>query len=687
MANKGTRKLNWGILGTGSISHALAKALGDSDTGVLHAIASRSMDKAKDWAAKYGISKAFCSYDDLINDPDVDAIYIALPNSDHALWTIRAANAGKHILCEKPLAINHSQLMVMLEACRRNKVFFMEAFMWRCHPGTQNWISLLKQGTIGDIRMIDAQFSFNLNGNSEHSRMNNELGGGGIMDVGCYCLSAARLIAGIASGQDFSDPITLNAYGKVGISGVDEWAAAILKFPNDVIATVSSGIQLNQKNELRVWGSSGHMVIPSPWFADGRVIVSKDGQAPEEITHPSTKNLYTHEVDMLGTCVRESRLEAYAPSMTWADSLSQQKSLDLWRKTVGVKFDCEAPESIWLQKPFSGNDLTVQKGHNMVYGTIEGINKPISKVIMGTMSISIQDMSFTCAMMDDYFERGGNCVDTAFVYGANVQKGFGKWLALRGVREKMVILGKGAHTAFTHRPFEDPGCDPTTLTKELLVSLEQMGVEYMDLYCMHRDNPLIPVGEFVDVLNEHYNAGRIRSFGGSNWTIKRIEEANAYARTNGKKGFTLLSNNFSLAQWNEPMWGNCVSSSDEASREWLKQAGMPLFAWSSQASGFFTGKFRRGNNQGEAAEVARVWFNDSNFERMKRAEELAAEKGCSSNQIALAYVLNQPFEVYALIGPRTIEETRTSLKALNITLTESELAWLNLAGASTLVHA
>jgi aryl-alcohol dehydrogenase-like predicted oxidoreductase len=200
----------------------------------------------------------------------------------------------------------------------------------------------------------------------------------------------------------------------------------------------------------------------------------------------------------------------------------------------------------------------------------------------------------------------------------------------------------------------------------------------LDIYFMHRDNLNIPVGEFVECLNEHYRAGRIRTFGGSNWTTERLAEANAYAASHGLVGFAASSPNFSLAVWNEPMWSDCLSATDPASRQWYEKNDLALFAWSSQASGFFTGRFKPEDQATADPEVVRTWFNEANFLRLSRAQELAAAKGVSATQIALAYVLCQPINIYALIGPWTIEEMRSSLLALEVKLTPAELRYLNL---------
>jgi aryl-alcohol dehydrogenase-like predicted oxidoreductase len=193
---------------------------------------------------------------------------------------------------------------------------------------------------------------------------------------------------------------------------------------------------------------------------------------------------------------------------------------------------------------------------------------------------------------------------------------------------------------------------------------------------MHRDNPEVPVGEFVDVLNEHQKAGRLRLFGGSNWSIARVTAAHQYAKQHRLSGFAACSNNFSLARMVSPVWDGCISASDPASRQWFKETQTPLLAWSSQARGFFTD--RAAPDRMDDPELVRCWYAPDNFRRRERAVALARQKGVSPIAIAAAYVLHQPFPTFALIGPRTVQETGSSMTAFAVGLTEEDLAWLNL---------
>jgi aryl-alcohol dehydrogenase-like predicted oxidoreductase len=229
------------------------------------------------------------------------------------------------------------------------------------------------------------------------------------------------------------------------------------------------------------------------------------------------------------------------------------------------------------------------------------------------------------------------------------------------------VLVKGAHT---------PLCTPDFLTHQLHESLERLETDYADIYMMHRDNLEIPVGEFVDVLNEHHHAGRIKAFGGSNWTLARLQEAEAYAAKKGLQKFSCVSNNFSLARMVAPVWDDCMSATDPAFKKWITESKTSLLAWSSQARGFFTD--RAHPDKKEDSELVRCWYSDDNFQRRERAIELARKKGVQPINIALAYVLAQPIPVFALIGPRQLSETVSTFKGLSVKLTPNEVAWLNL---------
>lgn len=657
-------KLRWGILGTGMIARKFASALAESTTGDLVAVGSRNRDTAEAFGDEFNVPGRYADYQSLLDAPDVDAVYISTPHPVHAEWAVKAADAGKHILCEKPLTLNASEAMAVIDAARRSDVFLMEAFMYRCHPQTAKLVELIRDGTIGEVKMIQASFGFHAGFNPEGRLLNNELGGGGILDVGCYPVSMSRLVAGAALGRDFANPVEVKAAGHLGVTRVDEYAAAILRFENDIIAQVATGVQLGMENVVRVFGTKGSIFVPSPWFCGERtkIHVYRHGEEPTEVVVEAEAGIYTMEADTVAANIQ--RRQAPSPAMSWDDTLGNMRTLDLWRAGIGMIYDIEQPDANY--PTIDHRPLAVRPGHPMQYGEIDGVGKPVSRLVMGVMlGGATFALPHASVLFDDFFSNGGNCFDTAHIYGIADQI-LGQWIANRGIRDQVVILGKGAHTPF---------CTPEHLTSQLLESLERMKTDYIDLYIMHRDNPDVPVGEFVDVLNEHKKAGRIRAFGGSNWTLDRVQEANDYAARRGLTGFAAVSNNFSLARMIEPPWAGCVSSSDPESRKWFEKTRIPLMAWSSLGRGFFV----RGNSEDTSDPgLVACWYSEDNFQRLERARELGAAKGVPAVCVALAYVLRQTFPTFALIGPETLDELHTSLAGLGVELTADEMRWLNL---------
>lgn len=654
----GMSKLRWGILSTGRIAHRLASALKTSKTGTLTAVASRDLGKAQAFAKEFPGATAYGSYDDLLADANVDAVYIATPHPAHAKWAIRAARAGKHILCEKPAAMNEAEVQAILDAVKEHGVFFLEAFMYRCHPQTAQLVELIRSGAIGQVQLIECSFAFNAGYDPNSRLFANALGGGGLLDVGCYCVSMARLLAGAATGQDSAEPIRVKAVGRLDErEGTDLYTSAVLEFPGNILANLFTAVQVNHDNHVRVFGSEGRITVTQPWFAGSKgakIIVQKNGAKPQELKTESKLDLYGYEIDLVEKYHTAGQVPS--PAMTHADTLGNARVIDAWRQEIGLVYQAEKPTN--LLQPIWGDALEGRKGARVEAAPFPGLTKPMSRLVMGGMSARTLAGQM---VLDDYFERGGNAFDTAFIYGS-ADEALGHWMKSRGVREDVVLIAKGAHT---------PNCTPEGLTRELFASLEKLQTDRAELYIMHRDNLEVPVGEFVTVLNEHLRAGRFQAFGGSNWTIERIEEANAYAAANGLIGFSVLNNQMSLARMVDPIWAGCLSVSDPESRAWLERNQFPVLAWSSQARGFFT-------DRSPDEELTRCWFAPDNFERKKRAAELARKKGVEEINVALAYVLTQPFPVWTLIGPATCGEVRSSLRALKVELTLAERQWLNL---------
>ncbi|MGP4726865.1 aldo/keto reductase [Agrobacterium deltaense] len=659
--------IRWGIIGPGTIARTFADGIAHSRTGRLEAIATRNPDKP-------GLAEAFAGariiegYNALLADPDIDAVYIATPHTGHAEWAIKAIRAGKNVLVEKPIALSAYDADAIFHEAKKAGVFAGEAYMYRLHPQTSKLLELVKARAVGDIRIIRSSFGFNMGSfRADHRLFANETAGGGILDVGGYPVSMVRMIAGAVDGKPFAEPEKVSGAAHLGQSGVDEWASAVLKFANGIVAEVSCSIMAAQDNVLRIIGSEGRIEVKDFWFAaghkggTGRIDIIR-GDKVETIELPEDRWLYSFEVDAAGEAIRQGKKEFDAPGMAWEDSLGNLRVMDQWRASVGLEYSIEKATSrvanIAGGKVVAGNAVPKRQ--------IPGLAKPASVVALGFEFFpNFPSASLT---LDAFYEAGGNLFDTAYVYGAGRTEAiFGDWHTSRNVpREEIVLIGKGAHS---------PLCYPDMIGKQLDQSLARLKTDYVDAYFMHRDNLEVPVGEFVDAMDAEVRRGRIRGiFGGSNWTRERMDEAAAYAAKNGKQAPAALSNNFSLAEMLDPIWAGCVAASDDEWKAWLQSRQIPNFAWSSQGRGFFTD--RAGRDKYDDEEIVRVWYSDRNFVRRDRAIELAQKLGRHPIHIALAYVIAQPFPVIPLIGPRTIAELEDSLSALDIKLTAEQVKWL-----------
>ena len=656
----------WAVLGPGGIARRFASQLSSSQDGVLVAVGSSSPERAGAFADEFPLEgpALIGDYAQVLASDQVDAVYISTVHTGHARLTALALEAGKHVLCEKPMTPNSGTTMALIDLAARTGKVLLEAYMYRFHPQTVRVLQLVADGAIGEITHVDASFAFDT-GTRSGRLFDPATAGGGILDVGCYPMSFARFVAGAAEGRAFVDPTTVTGSGTLGETGVDEWATAELTFPGGITASLRTGVRLADPQSATITGSRGVIRLSDPWgLGDGTGIeLDVVGEQPQRIEIPAA-HAYALEADALTQAARDG---GEVPELTGENSLGQARALDRWREQVGVRYSFEADDAdlpTLTGRPLAAG--SVQVGPAMTYGTIPGVDKQVSRLVMGCDNQL--DLAHASAMFDAFVEIGGTTFDTAHIYaGGLTEKLFGQWVRNRGVREDVVVITKGAHT---------PHCDPDSITRQLEISLERQGTDYADLYMMHRDNPEVPVGEFVDVMDEHLRAGRIRAYGGSNWTPERVDEANAYAKANGRTGFTILSNHFGLAEALDVPWAGCVHATDPASKSWLEERGIALLPWSSQARGFFTG--RAHPEDLSDAELVRCYYSADNFERLARAQELGRERGVPATAIALAFVLHQRFPTFALFGPRSIAEMRSSTLGLGVELSTQEMDWLDL---------
>jgi predicted dehydrogenase len=308
-----TDPVRWGFLSTARINGLVLEGARLSDRVDVVAVASRDLDRARAYADENGIPRAHGSYEALLEDPDVDAIYISLPNSMHVEWSIRALEAGKHVLCEKPLTRRPEEAEQAFDAAERADRFLMEAFMWRHHPQTKRLKQLVDDGAIGELRLVRAAFSFSLTRMGD-VRMRPDLDGGALMDVGCYCVSAARLLAG--------EPERCTGEQVLASTGVDVRFAGTLRFPGDVVGHFDCGFDLPGRSGLEVVGSEGTLRVPDPWHALPPAIELRRGDDTERIEVPQA-NRYQLQLENFSDAIRGSG----SPLLGRADAVGQARTI------------------------------------------------------------------------------------------------------------------------------------------------------------------------------------------------------------------------------------------------------------------------------------------------------------------------------------------------------------------------
>jgi D-xylose 1-dehydrogenase (NADP+, D-xylono-1,5-lactone-forming) len=303
------RVLRWGLLSTARINRSVIPPLRMSERNKLVAVASRSRERAEAYAKEWNIPCTFDSYEAMLADPTIDCVYNSLPNSLHAEWTIKALQAGKHVLCEKPLAVTLAEVDAMEAAAKQAGVFLAEAFMYRHHPQTLKVKELVQSGAIGKLRLIKGAFSFYLS-DPRNVRLNADLVGGSIWDVGCYPISYARCVAG-------AEPVEVSGWQTTGAeSGVDETFTGQMRFADDVYAQFDSSFKAHFRTHVEVVGTEGVIDIPRPFKPDlaGRILLTRGDETETITTEP--QELYLGEVEDLADAI----LLGKSPRISLADS-------------------------------------------------------------------------------------------------------------------------------------------------------------------------------------------------------------------------------------------------------------------------------------------------------------------------------------------------------------------------------
>ena len=660
--------IRWGILGTGAIAKAFAEAIQETE-GDLIAVASNTKHRAEEFVKDYQCEPVE-GYHNLISNPAINAVYVATPHTSHFELSAECLRNKKAVLCEKPMTMNATETMALIDLSRKHNTLLMEAFMYKIHPQTQKIISLVKDRLQGPLQ-IKANFCFSVDVPETHRLVNKDLGGGSILDIGCYPTSISRYVVGAINNKEFMNPISFKAEGELNSQGIDLNASAKLKFEDGSVAEIKSATNKQTETDVVISDNQLSLIVNQPWhcgeFTDRKSdirILNKDG-TEEKYEIETEKGLYAIQIDHFSELFNNRSIESLL--IPHNDSHGNMISLDSWRKELKVFYKEDRGET--RKTPIIPLD---KQRESLPISRIPGINKDLSRVVFGCDNQSDSNHAF--AMFDHFFSQGGNVFDTAYIYNEGKSDLYlGSWIDARGLREEVVVLGKGAHT---------PDCTPDKIRPQLDETLSRMSASYLDIYCLHRDNEDLPVEGFIDTLNELKDEGLVSVFGASNWSLKRFKEANDYALSTGKEPFTVLSNNFSLAHMNNPVWPGCFSCSEDDYLKYLTDNQISIFPWSSQARGFFldTQEFTALAHVADPnrEEQDRVWGSADNLERRKRCFDLAEEKDVDPIQMALAFVLNQDFPSFPLIGPRNFFETESSLQATQIEVSSKEISWLNL---------
>jgi D-xylose 1-dehydrogenase (NADP+, D-xylono-1,5-lactone-forming) len=311
----------WGIISTAHINRLVIPPAKESPKVELVAVASRDQARADAYAQKWGIERAYGSYEELLNDPEIEAVYISLPNTMHVKASIKSVEAGKHVLCEKPFTRRPKEADAAFDAAERAGRLLTEAFMYRHHPQSKRLRELIDEGRIGEVRVIRSAFSYGLY-DPENIRLRADVEGGALMDVGCYCVSSSRLAAG-------AEPVSVYGQAWYGETGTDWVFTGSMRFPGNVLAIFDCGTALTERDELEVIGSEGSLFLDDPWHCDEPLIEHRHEQGVERI-EIEPLNPYRLELENLSDAINgEAEL-----LLGREDALGQARALEALHRSA-----------------------------------------------------------------------------------------------------------------------------------------------------------------------------------------------------------------------------------------------------------------------------------------------------------------------------------------------------------------
>ena len=324
--------IKWGLLGLGSIARKFATGLQSTPGAEIYAVGSRSQDKADAFGAEFGASQCHGSYEALAADPDVDVIYVATPHNYHKPNTIMCLEAGKHVLCEKPFAVNADEAQAMIDCARAKGLFLMDAFWTRFFPAMAKVRELVSSGAIGDVMLVQADFGYRTGQVMPESRLYDmNLAGGALLDVGSYCVQLASMVYG-------RQPKDILTQAVLGETGVDELSTTLFRYSDYEMATITTAIRLSTPQEVRIVGTKGYISIPSLWWVPRELLVVIGGQA-ETLTFDMVGNGYNYQAVEVGDCIRAGKLESDVMPLDETHAIMQ--TLDRIRAQWGLRYPFE----------------------------------------------------------------------------------------------------------------------------------------------------------------------------------------------------------------------------------------------------------------------------------------------------------------------------------------------------------
>lgn len=326
-----TRIINFGILGPGKIANRFASAFQYVPEAKVYAIASRDVQKAKEFSSTYGAEKYYSSYEDLLKDPLVDVIYIATPHPFHHEQTLLCLKHGKPVVCEKPLAINHRQASEMIATSQRTKTFLMEAMWSRFFPTTHKMLELVQSGAIGEVKFMHADFGFAAPVNLDNRVYNLALGGGAQLDVGVYPMFLALLTLG--------KPDEIKSFSQLASTGADTTTSAMFKYPNGTMAAILSSIVTDSPKEAHIMGTLGRITLQAPWHKSEKISLRLNSGEVEEFSYPHSGNGFEFQIREVVRCLKENKIES--DLMPHSLSLMMAEVSDEIRRQGGIKYPGE----------------------------------------------------------------------------------------------------------------------------------------------------------------------------------------------------------------------------------------------------------------------------------------------------------------------------------------------------------